>query len=345
MADASDPTTFAEALASIGVGGGRIPIRPVIRRPAGTVLAVGRIEPNGAVDYAGAVVAPDRSVRWFGSIPTDVGAPSRAPLPPDTARLVALVHQAAHNYVERLAEIDELVNSLPADGTRPSPATLGRLQRATARVREQIARLTVLASELAGPLAEAFPQLADVYPELRTTVDELPDLASGFHATLQELLLLRVSDESNRLAETANRLAATSNRLASAATVSNVRMLGLAYLALMIALVSLVIVIPNTGATILGMPSAGWVPGGWVVVILIVLTVVPLAAVFSRPWVRRVFRGLPSYEAPVTEGMAGVPELSPDGRPIGPAAPGPDPSGPRFPSEAIDHRRSERGSP
>jgi hypothetical protein len=88
-------------------------------------------------------------------------------------------------------------------------------------------------------------------------------------------------------------------------------MLGIAYVALILALVSAVVLIPTTAATILGMPSAGWVPGLWVDVILVVLAIVPIAVVFSRPWVKGVLRSLGSVEARTREGLRDLPEISP----------------------------------
>jgi len=88
-------------------------------------------------------------------------------------------------------------------------------------------------------------------------------------------------------------------------------MLGVAYLAFVLALVSVVVLIPNTAATVLGMPSAGWVPGLWVDVILAVLAIVPIAVVFSRPWVLRLLRGVGAYEVRSSEGISDLPEVSP----------------------------------
>jgi hypothetical protein len=73
--------------------------------------------------------------------------------------------------------------------------------------------------------------------------------------------------------------------------------------------VSVVVLIPNTAATILGMPSAAWVPGLWVDVLLVVLAVVPLLVVFSRPWVLQTLRGLPSSERRSSEGLSDLPEV------------------------------------
>jgi len=87
--------------------------------------------------------------------------------------------------------------------------------------------------------------------------------------------------------------------------------LGFGLVAFVLALVSVVVLIPNTGATILGMPSAAWVPGVWVDGILIALAILPLALVFSRPWVRQVLAGLGSFEARTQEGLTDLPEVRP----------------------------------
>jgi hypothetical protein len=71
------------------------------------------------------------------------------------------------------------------------------------------------------------------------------------------------------------------------------------------------VLIPNTTATILGMPSAEWVSGFWVVVIVAVTAVVPIVIVFTRPWVVALMRGLGGFERTSREGLQDLPEVSP----------------------------------
>jgi hypothetical protein len=86
-------------------------------------------------------------------------------------------------------------------------------------------------------------------------------------------------------------------------------MLGITYIALVLGLVSAAVLIPNTAATILGMPTAAWVPGLWVDVTLILLIVVPIVLIFSRPWVRVMVGSLRDSELRVGEGIRDLPEL------------------------------------
>jgi hypothetical protein len=137
----------------------------------------------------------------------------------------------------------------------------------------------------------------------------LDGLSNGIAQGVRDLVSIRNAVESNRLAESANRLGEVSNRVAALANTSNLRMLGVAYIALVLALVSAVVLIPNTAATILGVPGAAWVPGIWIVIILVVLAVVPIAIVFSRPWVLRTLRGLPAFEVRSGEGLEDLPEV------------------------------------
>ncbi|MGA9840083.1 MAG: hypothetical protein WBF81_05700 [Thermoplasmata archaeon] len=188
---------------------------------------------------------------------------------------------------------------------RPDPAPLpelGALMHALAVAHQHIVRFAILVADLDGPLGKSFPGLGAELLPVRGEVTHLEGLSGGLSQGVRDLVAIRNAVESNRLAEAANRIAALANT-------SNLRMLGVAYIALILALVSAVVLIPNTGATILGMPSAAWVPGIWVDAILLVLAVVPLALVFSRPWVLRTLRGLPSFEGRSAEGLSDLPEI------------------------------------
>jgi hypothetical protein len=169
--------------------------------------------------------------------------------------------------------------------------------------------VALVVTELDGPLGSSFPGLADHITSIRAEVAHLEALSAGLAQVVRDLLSLRNAIESNRLAEAANELGRVSNRIAALANSSNVRMLGVAYLAFVLGLVSVVVLIPNTAATVLGMPSAAWVPGLWVDLILVVLAIVPIAIVFSRSWVLRLLRGLGSYEARSSEGISDLPEV------------------------------------
>jgi len=235
-----------------------------------------------------------------------------------SAGLVDLVQAAARSYVEFLEGVAGRFDELEA---RENPAPLSELvalQRAVARARQHAVRLTVLVADLEGPIGTSFPGIAETLVSLRQEADQLESLSSGLAQGVRDLVAIRNAVEANRLSEAANRLGAASNRIAALANTSNLRMLGVAYLALFLALVSVIVLFPNTAATILGMPSAAWVPGLWVDVILVVLAVVPMVLIFSRPWVRRMLSGLSSYESRSAEGLADLPEVPPGG-PVRPA--------------------------
>jgi len=299
----------ADALRRLGEPSAAHLLRPVQYRSSGTLISIAEVETDGGLTWRGALIGPG-GIEWLGPpiepAPAGPGAPGSA----DTDRLVRTVTRAAHNYLARLAEIDEAINARESEGGTPTLAELGRYRRLISKVRAQVGRITLLVEELDGPLGPSFPGLPESMPTLRATVLGLPGIASHFEESLRDLLLLRDSHESNRLAAAANELSAASNRIAAIANTSNLRMLGLAYVALVIALIGAVIVIPNTAATILGMPSAGWVPGGWVDLILVVTAAVPLLFVLSRPWIRSVLAARPQFEKASAEGMADLPEVT-----------------------------------
>ena len=228
---------------------------------------------------------------------------------PATASLVDLMQAAYRSYVEWLEALGGRLDVLEG---RPDPAPLpelGALLHALAGAHKHIVRLEVLVADLDGPLGTRFPGLEAELLPVRAEVAHLEELSTGMSQAVRDLVAIRNAVEANRLAEAANRIGDVSNRIAALANTSNLRMLGVAYIALVLALVSVVILIPNTAATILGVPTASWVPGIWVDVILVVLAIVPFVIVFSRPWVRQTLRGLPSYEVRSSEGLSDLPEV------------------------------------
>jgi len=226
-----------------------------------------------------------------------------------TGALVDLIQAAYRSYAERLEDIGIRVDALEARAEVPSISELGNLNRALAGIGKHVVRAALLVTELDGPLGSSFPDLADHLASVRAEVTHLEALSTGLAQVVRDLLSLRNAVESNRLAEAANELGRVSNRIAALANNSNVRMLGVAYLAFVLALISVVVLIPNTAATVLGMPSAAWVPGLWVDLILAVLAIVPIALVFSRSWVLRLLRGVGAYEARSSEGISDLPEV------------------------------------
>ncbi len=218
------------------------------------------------------------------------------------------------SVLERLEGLGSRLDGLEAAPAPPPLSELAGLQRELAQVRKHLFRFELLLAELEGPLGVEFPGAGAAGRELAGPLARTAELASGLQQAARDLVGLRNAVEANRLAEAANALGATSNRIATMANTSNLRMLSVAYVALALALVSAVVLIPNTAATILGMPSAAWVPGLWVDIALVALAIVPALVVFSRPWVRRMLAGWHSYEERSAEGVADLPEL-PSGAP------------------------------
>ncbi len=228
-----------------------------------------------------------------------------------SASLLDLVVASSVSVAERFEELARELDAAASRREHPSTDELSRLQRGLLLAHRHLARLSRLLAELSGPLGAAFPGIGKPAAAAGLDVARTSDLANALLQSVRDLAVLRTAVEANQLSVAANELSRTSNAIAAVANTSNVRMLGVAYIALAIALVSVVVLIPNTAATILGMPSAAWVPGLWVDVILVVLAILPIAVVFSRPWVRRMLASSAAYEARSAEGISDLPEVSP----------------------------------
>ncbi len=310
MADSAPVTTIAEALRALDLSASAPIRRPILRGRAGTLLTLALLREDGTEDWHGFWVDAE-IIRPLGpAIPSSVLTEANH-LAGSTAALVDLIQAAARSCVERLETLGTVIDDLEARADAGPISDLANIQWALAGVRKHVVRLTVVASELEGPLGTRFPQLETALPQIRSEVVHLETLSTGLAQVARDLVGIRNAIESNRLAESANELGRVSNRIAALANTSNLRMLGVAYLALVLGLVSAVVLIPNTAATILGMPSAAWVPGLWVDVILVVLAVVPIVVVFSRRWVLRMLHGFPSYETRSSEGLSDLPEVPP----------------------------------
>ncbi|MGA7845541.1 MAG: hypothetical protein WCB18_00420 [Thermoplasmata archaeon] len=300
--------TLAEALTAIGHPGLSSSRRPVLRTADATLLTLATLDREGAPVWHG-IWIDAKSVRPLGQDipPSLLVEGSRAP--PATIALVGLLQAAYRSYVEWLEVLGGRLDALEG---KPDPAPLpelGALLHALAGARKQIVRMEILVAELDGALGEKFQGLEAYLPPVRTEVSHLDELSSGLAQGVRDLVAIRNAVEANQLAAAANRLGEVSNRIAALANTSNLRMLGVAYIALVLALVSVVVLIPNTAATILGMPSAAWVPGLWVDLILFVLAITPPVVVFSRRWVLNTLRGLPTFESRTAEGLSDLPEV------------------------------------
>lgn len=299
---------LAEAFAAFGRSAHDLPRAPVLHGPAGTLVTFALPGPQGGLDYTGVWIQPT-GTRFLGPAPTPTGGSEVHGLTGTSAGLFDLFVGSARVFLERVEEIDARLAEAQERGRSVPLSEVWALQRRTAQVRAQIGRALVGLSELSTRFAANFPDLPGAVPTIVGEIGRVQNLAANVQQSLSDLILLRNAEESNRIAEAANELSRTSNRIASFANTSNIRMLGITYLALVLGLVSAVVLIPNTGATILGMPSAAWVPGLWVDVILVVLAIVPMVVVFSRPWVKAILTGLTAYEGRAREGLTDLPEL------------------------------------
>lgn len=282
----------------------------MLQNSHGILVTLATLDSAGRPTWHGVWVAGG-TVRRLGPPPAS-GARGEGPVAPATGALLELVGAASRSYSERLEQLGTSLDSLEARADPPPIVEISAMGRDLAGARKHVARLSVLVTELGGPLGERFPAPAGLWEPVRSEVVRLEGLAAGLSQGARDLTAIRNAVESNRLAEAANELGRASNRIAALANTSNLRMLGVAYVALVLALVSVVVLIPNTAATILGMPSAAWVPGVWVDAVLVALAVVPLVVVFSRSWIRRMLRGWSTYEGRTSEGLADLPEVDPD---------------------------------
>ncbi len=304
-----DPVgSVSDALERLGRAPAELPRHPLLHGAAGTLLVLAVPGAKGPPEWAGV---------WLTDAPPVFLIPVEVPIRVSVAhgidgpaaRLIDLFGEAIRRYLEEAERLDERVAVLQARGIEAPAAEVWKLRRDSANLRAWVARALVVAGEAGGPFAGAFPGgLERALPSVVQELERVRELAAGIQQSLSDLILMRNAEESNRIAATANRLSEFSNRIAVLTNTSNIRMLGITYVALLLGLVSAVVLIPNTAATILGMPSAAWVPGLWVDVVLVLLAVIPIVVVFSRPWVHRILADLNATAARSAEGIDDLPE-------------------------------------
>jgi hypothetical protein len=295
------------ALLRFGQPAGQLPRPPVVHRTFGTLLSFARPASEAGSAIEAVWVRPD-GVQFFGPPGPSPGPSVGHGLTGPSAELFDRWVDAVREFLEAFEEVDSQLSELESRGPTIPTGEVWRLSRTTAGLRAQIGRAIVAASECAGPLGAAFPKFDEAFPSLLGELQRVQALAAEVQQALSDLILLQNARESNRIAEIANELSKSSNRIAQLANISNIRMLGITYVALLLGLVSAAVLIPNTAATILGMPSAAWVPGLWVDLVLVFLGVLPILVIFSRPWVLAMLRTLRDSESRVTEGVGDLPE-------------------------------------
>jgi hypothetical protein len=294
-APAPDPGGFRELLHRLGIPRD-LPPRPVIHTDKGTLFSFVLLDERFEPTYVGMLLSPG-PIELLGPPPESRRLSSALHLEGPTAELADRLSQATRGYLERVEELDEQLVSI-GDGWS-GRLDLGRLHtvgRRCSRLRREIAR-TLSAASAAARLSDSdLPGIEQAAPPLIDELERIQQSAEGVDQGIANLLLLQNAQMSNRIAAFAN--------------VANIRMLGLSYLALILAVVGAIILFPNTGATILGMPSAAWVPGLWVDLILAVLAVVPIVILLSQGWLRRMFHEVTGFESRSAEGIADIPEIS-----------------------------------
>ncbi len=302
--------SLEEALRQLDLPSAGSPPGPVIHAKGGTLLAFAIPEADGKLTWTGAWIAPT-AIRFIGPEPKEAFSSFAEAhlLSGESAQLFNRVVASSREFLRRIGELDEQLAEIQKKGSSVPLALVWPIKRAAALVRAQLDRALVAVAECTGPFANRFPGLQKAYPSLEGELSRLQQLIAGVQQSASDLILLRNAEESNRIAEAANELSRTSNRIAAYANISNIRMLGLTYLALVIALAGAVILFPNTGATILGMTSAAWVPGILVDGILVALAVIPLVWIFTRSWVKRLLTELGRYEERAGEGVGDLPEI------------------------------------
>lgn len=311
MADSpSGEASVQDALKAVGYAGPGLPSRAVVQGAGGTVLLLTTLDVDGRATPRGIWLAKD-GIHPLGPAPPSSLLSESLHLRGSTADLIDLLQAGARSYLERLEALAEKVDTIEDQWETVPLAVLGKLTHFHRLIRKSIGRFSVAVQELDGPFGERFPGLEAALPRIQAEFTHLEEYSAAIGQSLRDLLALRSAAEANHLSEATNKLGEVSNQIATYANTSNIRMLGIAYVALILALVSAVVLIPNTAATILGMPSAAWVPGLWVDVILAALAIVPLVLVFSRPWVKGVLRGLGPIEARTREGLRDLPEIAP----------------------------------
>lgn len=305
------PGVLEPALKALGRSAVDATRHPILHGNGQTLVTICRPAAGGGFTFSAVWIAPDQ-VRFLGDPPATTAFSQGHHLTGPAAELFDRVVDSTRLYLERIEEMDTSLSDAEQKGRGVPLKEIWTLQRRTALLRAQLGRTYVALAELGGPFADRFPGFVSALPPLEAELSHVQGLCANVQQALSDLILLRNAEESNRIAEAANRLSATSNRIAALANISNIRMLGLTYIALFLGLVSAVVLFPNTAATILGMPSAGWVPGVWVDVAIVITAAVPLSLVLRPRWIREMLRGLPSYERRVTEGLGDLPEVAPD---------------------------------
>ncbi|MDE1837836.1 MAG: hypothetical protein KGJ23_14630 [Euryarchaeota archaeon] len=217
--------------------------------------------------------------------------------------------QVNRTSLERIEDVERGLAELEQDALHAPPLKVLELKQKLADVREELGRAITAVADLAeGGLLPVLGGSEKALHSVEQELLRLRDLTQATQSALTDIFMIRQTEQANQLQVVANRMSAVSNRIAELANISNIRMLGLSYVMLILAVMTSVIVFPNTAATILGMPSAANVPGWLVAYVLIFSTIIPMYYFFRQRWIRDLFRGMKGYEARVEEGFGRLTE-------------------------------------
>lgn len=311
MTGAPGPKNLKEAYLSLGLNPDRRPGHVVNRRHGQVLLHLGLIDRSFVVEPI-ALWSDGTSVQVVdsrGEFHPEVTPSAELHIYGGAAVVLDMMAQISRMALERIEDVDRGLAELEQDPLHAPLLRVLELKRKVAIVREELGRaITGLSDLVEGRVLTFTGGPPSSFQTMEQELLRLRDLTQATQSGLTDIFMIRQTDQANQLQMVANRMAAVSNRIAELSNISNIRMLGLSYVTLILAVVATVVLFPNTAATILGMPSASNVPTIVVWMVLVGTAVAPIAWFASQGWIRELFSGMRRYEARVTEGLADLPE-------------------------------------
>lgn len=319
----SVPQNVPEAYRSLGLPPDKRPSHVITRRHGMVMIHVGSVTeefaPQELAIWSNGSVL--RVLTPKGEFQPEVTPSTEYRLTGPAAVTFDLFVHISRRLMERVEDVDRELGEIEKDPLHALPTTVLGLKRRLGVVRAELGRaITGLAEVQEGRIVTTPEGPPAAYATVEQELIRLRDMIAATQSGLTDIFMIRQTDQANQLQLVSNRMAQVANRIAELSNVSNIRMLGLSYVTLILAVVATVILFPNTAATILGMPSAAGVPTIVVYMVLVGTAVAPIAWFMSQEWIRELFRGMSRYEARVTEGLGDLPEripevdsISPDG--------------------------------
>jgi hypothetical protein len=322
------PRNLAEAYQALGLPPDRRPGHVINRRRGQVMIHLGTVEPDFSIRPL-AIWSNGTELKVLttsGEFHAESPLSTEFHLTGGAAVSFEVFVQIARASLERIEDVDRKLGELEKDPLRAPLVKVLELKRHMGVIRAELGRaITGLAEVQEGRIVVAPEGPPAALPTVREELLRLRDMTQATQSALTDIFMIRQTDQANQLQLVSNRMASVSNRIAELANISNIRMLGLSYVTLILAVVATVILFPNTAATILGMPSAAGIPNIVVYMALVGTAVAPIAWFASQRWIRDLFKGMARYEARVTEGIADLPEEIPEVRTLKPEASLPPP--------------------